>query len=73
MQRFVSQFRESIVENPITWALVALLTLAIYGNYQRGRELSRICDLLGPHDIRVSNPRTPQEEIDNICISRQSD
>jgi hypothetical protein len=43
--------------------------MAEYGNYQRGRELDQVCELLGPHDVAVMSPQTPKEEIDNICIS----
>jgi hypothetical protein len=53
--------------------LAILLAFAVYGNYERGTELSRVCELIGPHDVWVEKPRTVREEIDKICISRMPD
>jgi hypothetical protein len=71
MQRFLSWLNASFVRNPGIWILFGLLLIAEYGNWQRGEELSRLCELLGDHDISVGHPRTAREEIDNICISRR--
>ncbi len=69
--RLVQSIRESLIENPFAWILLAALVIAEYGNYQRGRELARVCELLGPHEIAVTVARTAREEIDNIYVSRQ--
>jgi hypothetical protein len=69
--RAVDTIRTGFLRNPIAWILMALLAAAEYGNYQRGRELDRVCELLGQHDLAVNPPRTAKEEIDNICISRE--
>jgi hypothetical protein len=66
----LNRIRDGIIKNPVVWMLVALLAVAEHGNYERGRELTRVCELLGPHDVAVGTPRTAKEEIDNICISR---
>jgi hypothetical protein len=62
--------REGFVKNPIAWILCALLAIVVYGNYQRGRDLDRVCELLGPHVVAVPSPRTARQEIDSICVSR---
>jgi hypothetical protein len=62
-----------VFENPFAWLLLALLAFAEYGNYQRGRELVRVCELLGPHGVSVVVPLRAREEIDNICIGRRPD
>jgi hypothetical protein len=64
---------EAFFKNPIAWIVCALLALVVYGNYERGRDLDRVCELLGPHDVVVPSPQTPRQEIDNICISRLPD
>ena len=46
--RQVQSIRESLIENPFASILLAALVIAEYGNYQRGRELARVCELLGP-------------------------
>jgi hypothetical protein len=53
--------------------LAAALAVAIFGNYKRGRELDRICDLTGPHDTMAAVPHTARYEIDDICINREPD
>jgi hypothetical protein len=53
--------------------LLGLLAVAVYGNYSTGRDLRRVCELTGPHDAMVRNPRTPREEIGNICVGHQPD
>ena len=69
--KVVATLRDGFLKNPIAWILCVLLGIAGHGNYQRGRDLDRICELLGPHDVAVASPRTAREEIDNICISRE--
>jgi hypothetical protein len=60
-------------KNPFAWLLLIAFAVAEYGNYERGKELERVCDLIGPNDVWVEVPRTAKEEIDKICISRQQD
>jgi hypothetical protein len=69
----VGRFKDSLLRYPGAWFLFALLLVAEYGNYSRGQELDRICELLGPHDVSVLRPTTAREEIDNICIGRIRD
>jgi hypothetical protein len=45
-----------------------LLALSVYGHYQTGSDLNRLCDLLGPHDVEMLHPQTTKDEIDNICL-----
>jgi hypothetical protein len=53
--------------------LLGLLALAIYGKHQRGSELSRVCELLGPHYLSYQHPQTAAQEIDTICSSLHDD
>lgn len=69
--RALDTIRTGFIRNPIAWILVVLLCMAEYGNYQRGRELDRVCELLGSHDVAVMSPQTPNEEIDDICKTQR--
>jgi len=73
MNKLWDNIRERILMNPTAWFLFALLVVAEYGNYQRRKELTRVCELTGPHDVSTAHPRNDREELDNICIERQSD
>jgi hypothetical protein len=33
------------MKDPIRWVLLALLMLAIYGNYREGQDLANVCEL----------------------------
>ncbi len=66
-------FSVFVKKNLVALLLAGLFAIAEYGNYQRGREIDRVCDLLGPHDFEVAHPMTARQEIDNICISREPD
>ena len=68
---FSQRLFNSFFAYPIAWLLFALLAVAEYGNYYKGRDLARICELTKPHDVPASTPRTGREEIDNICLSHQ--
>lgn len=68
-----AKFVASFQRNPVAWILFALLAFAEYRSYERSRQLDRVCELLGPHDVAVGFPGTAKEEIDNICINRQPD
>ena len=61
----------SFSRNPVAWTLLAAFALAEYGNWLRGRELSRVC-ALAPHGATyASRPLTTQQEIDKICAGRE--
>jgi hypothetical protein len=64
---------DKAVKNPIAWLFFALLVIAEYGNYNLGKDLHRMCDLLGEHNVSFEHPVTPQEEIDTICLSHRAD
>jgi hypothetical protein len=66
-------FSESFAKNPVAWFLLAACILAEYGNYTTGRDLNRVCDLLGDHVVWVAHPTTPRQEIDNICLDHDPD
>ena len=64
---FIDKIREGFFRNPIAWVLLGMFLIAEYGNYQRGRDLTRVCELTGAaHDTRKS-------ELSTICSSRLSD
>jgi hypothetical protein len=65
---FSQRLRKVLAEHLLAWILFALLAVAVYANYERGRELDRVCELIGPHDLSVTVARTAREEINNICI-----
>jgi hypothetical protein len=63
----VSQtMRDGLLKNPLAWLLFAAFLIAEYGNYQRGKELQRICDLL-EIDAAATTRGTAADEIANIC------
>jgi hypothetical protein len=41
------KIRDGLLKNPLAWLLFAAFLIAEYGNYQRGKELQRVCGLLG--------------------------
>jgi hypothetical protein len=53
--------------------LGAVLAYLIYRHYSTGRDLQRICELIGSHDTSVTIPSSPRQEIDNICINHRAD
>jgi hypothetical protein len=70
---FAQKIQDGFFKNPFAWLMVTAFAVAEYGNYQRSKELARVCDLLGPHDVYIDHPTTARQEIDNICISRMPD
>jgi hypothetical protein len=68
----LERFREGLT-NPLAWLLFAALAIAEYGNYRRGIELDRVCELTGPHDVMTNKPASDREELDNICGARQGE
>ena len=53
--------------------LILALCIIVYGNYESGRRLGRLCDLTGPHDFTLRARGTPQAEADAICQSAEAD
>jgi hypothetical protein len=72
-KRDIASDRQSIIENPLAWFLVALLLVVEYESHKRLRDLDRVCELFGSHDASYGHPATPREEIDTICNSWQTD
>jgi len=66
-----ARFIASLSRNPVAWSLLAAFALAEYGNWQRGRELSRVCALVRHEATYASRPRTARQEIDKICAGRE--
>jgi hypothetical protein len=67
---FAEKMREGFFKNPLALLLLLAFAIAEHANYQRSKELNRVCELTGPHDDWVAVPRNDREEIDKICISR---
>ena len=44
--------------------------IAEYGNYEHGRDLTRVCELIGPDYVISAHPRTDREEVESICGAR---
>jgi hypothetical protein len=63
----VGGINRSLVQNPLAWILFAMFAIAEYGNWHRGHDLSRICELVEHGVIVASRPVTPLQEIDAIC------
>ncbi len=58
MGKLLDRFRESISANPIAWFFFLLFALAEYGNYQRGHELTQVCEILPLPEGTSSGPKT---------------
>jgi hypothetical protein len=69
----LSGIKQSLNNDPVRWVLLALLILAVYGNYREGDDLAKVCELTGPHDVSVAHPLTTQQEITNICLRHEFD
>jgi hypothetical protein len=63
----------SIAGNPAAWIFFVLFLIVEHANYQRGTELARVCELIGPHTASYGHPQNAREEIDTICAGRESD
>lgn len=68
-----AEIRSSVLENLLVWILLVMLAVAVYGSYQRSKELDRACQLLGAHDASYPKPQSAREEIDTICRGREPD
>lgn len=64
---------EWFLKNPLAWVLLLLLVIAEHGNYTTGKDLDRVCALLGAHNGVSIPPQTTREEIDNICLAHDPD
>jgi hypothetical protein len=64
------RLQEGFFKNPIAWILLGLLAVAEYRNYERGKELKRLCELTEPHDASHLHPQTSRQEINTICLRR---
>jgi hypothetical protein len=71
--QLTDRLRASYMRSPMAWFLALMLVYSIYGNYERDRRLSRVCELLGPHKMSYGNPITAKEEIDAICALHKPD
>jgi hypothetical protein len=54
--------------NIIAWVVFFLFLYAEWANYENVKEIQKICDLLGEHNMWNGHPTTPRQKIDNICI-----
>ena len=68
-----AQLWNNVIANPFAWFLLVAFVAAEYGNWRLGEKLDRVCELTGRHDFAVTNPRTDREELDNICVERESE
>jgi hypothetical protein len=70
------RIRGAVEANPLAWLLAAALLIAVYGNWQLGKTLTRVCELaIDPDDAIVvhRHPKTPQEQLNKICAERLAD
>ena len=58
-------------KNMLAWLIFGLLVISVSGNRTTERDIQRLCLLLGDHDMSVKHPKTPQQEIDNICLNHE--
>jgi hypothetical protein len=70
----LQKVRDGLMQNPLAWLIFAAFVLAVYGNYQRGKERDRLCDLINLDDPlrpggQVPLSETDAEEIRKICTS----
>ncbi|WP_428668059.1 hypothetical protein [Reyranella sp.] len=67
----LTRLSQSFSKNPLAWILFVLFLIAEGGNWQRGVELSRLCELTGLDDDLVANLTANQREIRRICVGRR--
>ena len=56
--------------SPVAWILLALFTLAEFGNWQMGNEIRRVCELVRQGDFSIAKPEPLIEELEAICSNR---
>lgn len=59
--------------NPLAVLFFAVAVYAVYSNYQRGREMRQLCEILSYPDVMVANPKTGLGKLANLCSERLSD
>jgi hypothetical protein len=64
---------EERAQNIIILLFIFLLSIALYRHYEIGRDLRRLCELLGPHESTYTRPLSTKEEIDQICLDHDPD
>jgi hypothetical protein len=67
---FSERITAAFFRNPVAWVLLILLLIALYGSYQRGRELDQVCEAIPT--ISHVPPRDYLEKAANICIDRRN-
>jgi hypothetical protein len=73
MRRLQDRIRDAIFANPLAVVFFALAVIAEYSNYQRGREITQLCELLSYPDVMAANPKTGLGKLVNFCSERLSD
>jgi hypothetical protein len=73
MGNLLGKIRDAIFANPAALFFFAAFLIAEYGNYQRGRELTQMCELLSYPDVMVANPKTGLGKVAEFCFDRLSD
>ncbi len=51
--------------------LLGLPWVSVYVNFSIGRDLRRVCELIGPQHAWVGSPRMQHDEIGSICLRRE--
>jgi hypothetical protein len=73
MSDLLGKIRDAIFGNPAALFFFVLAVIAEYNNYQRGHELTQVCELLSYPDVAVANPKTALGKVATICSDRLSD
>jgi hypothetical protein len=73
MSDLLGKIRDALVANPAALFFFVLAVVAEYNNYQRGHELTQVCELLSYPDVTVANPKTALGKVATICSDRLSD
>jgi hypothetical protein len=72
MDGIMGKIREEL-RNPVAWIFFALFVFAEYRNFQKGGDIDKFCELTGPHQATVGDPRTDRNKLDAICIAHEDD
>jgi hypothetical protein len=73
MNNLLFRIRDAIFANPVALFFFVLAVIAEYNNYQRGHELTQVCELLSYPDVTVANSKTALGKVATICSERLSD
>jgi hypothetical protein len=73
MSKLLDRMRDAIFANPVAWFFFLLAAVAEYGNYQRGHELTQVCEILPLPGVTLFSPKTAKEKAERICLDRLSD